>query len=917
MISKQFEGGGEKLNGLSKKKRKHSVRLYERIQLQIKMRDSLLITILGVIIPAMIFGIACVVAERKGSLLISFGVLWILSIIFFLEAIVLFLSCLKGRFLFGKKLRYIYPLVLFFLSIWIIRFDVAIHTELFTVSTVFGGTGLNLFEHVLNSMVHTFQSFSMDEDYSSFLTDGKAFVLSHMQSSTWRTILNWGYGAYCALINVLAALIGGAVLLKILTNAFPGMHLRIMLVLHPNYMTYVFSELNERSVLIAESIYASRSESILVFTDAYTDETEEADVEIRMRAMNIQALCLQDDISILRRLAWGPVKYYLIDNDEKANITSFADFFSRDRHNDFFAVWEKLNSRVEIYVFAESPMLDPMIQKFNKMAGEKDLEIFAKPIDVAEIMSYDLLREYPLYRSLQEKKDPFCSQVNILLIGDTPLVYHFIQNASWCGQFLNPYGEKFPDTDCPVRVHPVFHVLCKDKNAMESYITINLKRLAEKRKETDLTYAEFDVQEGMEKLKTEAFVKDFSGGIDYCLIDTGNDLENLFLAEDLKQRLDLQYLMNGQTTDILCIVRDAELNSVNNQLTGMNAEQPERNIRRYYIGNFAEQYQIDNIEHSGLEVDTLEIHQGRGGQGSWNKLYTNLYNYRSSRASALHYQYRLFSTGVFPDWEGNGKWAEKEYTQDFLQRIMGISVTANKNESMSENIGLSEQQKKYLDLLFWLEKIRWNAYMYGIGYREPTCREMSVFHRQHNSYELHKGNRFSNETLHLHGCLMDLREPIGIPVEKIRDDEQMKKEYDAIRDQMERDFLQTEPFSWAEEKMWPDYLAECYEKYWKNFCLKHEIRMDILDIYSAFRNAKDYKLYDFMQVLILGIDRLKRYLSEDEKEKWAESVVNRLRVLSTKGNYLWRVMQEMVDEYTPKSASAEEPMKSERGGKML
>ena len=902
------------MNGFNKKKRKHSARFYEKLQLQIKMRDSFLLTIMGIIVPVIVLGTACVITERNGSLLISFGILWALSIIFSLEAIVLFLSCLKGSFLFGKKLRYIYPLVLFFLAIWVIRFDVSIHTELFSVAAS-DGAGLNFFEHVLNSMVHAFQSFSMDEDYSSFLTDGKDFVLSHMQAGTWQKVLNWGYGAYCAFINVLAALAGGAVLLKILTNAFPGMHLRIMIVLHPDYTTYVFSELNERSVLIAESIYASRSDCILVFTDAYTDETEEADVEIRMRAMNIQGFCLQDDISILKRLAWGPVKYYLIDNDEKANITSFADFFSRDMNNDFFSVWEKLSSQVEIYVFAESPMLDPMIQKFNKMAGEKSLDIFAKPIDVAEIMSYDLLREYPLYRCLQEKKDPVCTRVNILLVGDTPLIHRFIQNASWCGQFLNPYADKFPNTDRPVRVHPVFHILCQDKDLMETFISTTMNRLAKKRKETSQTYAEFDVREKLDNLRDENFMRGFPEGINYCLIDTGDDLENLFLGEELKRRLDMQFFMTGQTADILCVVRDAELNSINSQLTGINAEQPELNVRRYYVGNFAEQYQIDNIEHSGLEVDAFEIHQGHSGKGTWNDLYTNLYNYRSSKASALHYQYRLFSAGVLPDWEGKGKWAEKQYTQEFLYRILGISLTEDTKEAAAEDPGLSETQIKRLNLLFWLEKNRWNAYMYGIGYREPSCREMAVFHRQHNSYELHKDNKFSNETLHLHGCLMDLKEAIGIPMEKIRDDEQIKQEYDAIREKMERDFQQTEPSSWPEDKMWPDYLEECHERYWKDFCIKHEIQMDILDIYSAFRNGEDYKLYDFKQVPILGIDRLKRYLAENEKAKWSECIADRLGMLAVEGNYLWNIMKLVRDEYAPEKKPTKESAESEQGMK--
>lgn len=896
------------MNTPKQNKRNYNRRGLEGIQLQLKMRDSLLITVIGVLVPVIILSAICIVAEMRGNSFFGFVALGILSFVFFIEAIVIFLSCLKGSFLYGKNLRFIYPLVLFFLAIWVIRFDVALHVNLFEVENVTPKAELNIIEHILNSMVHAFQSFSMDEDYSGFLTAGKGFVLSSIKNGFLQALLSSVYGIYCAAINVLAALAGGAILLKILTNAFPGLHLRLVLSLFSSYTTYVFSELNERSILIAESVHASRPKSILVFTDAYTNESEEADVEIRMRARNIQAFCLQDDINIIKRLAWGPVKYFLIDKDEKANIISFADFFSLEKNNDFFTVWEKLNSQVEIFVFAESTMLDSMIEEFNTITEKKSLRIYAKPIDVDEIMSYDLLREHPLYRSLQEKKDPLCSKVNVLLIGDTPLIKHFIKNACWCGQFLNPYGERFPDTDTPVRVHPAFYILCKDKDNMESFIKINLNKLRYRKKNTELTYAEFEVHEakkGFEVLIEDHFMNSLSGGFNYCLVDTGDDLENLSLSRDLKQRLDIQYLLTEQTADILCMVRDPELNSINNQLTGPNAAKPEKMVRRCYVGSFAEQYQIDNIEHSELEMDTFEIHQAGNEDDLWEDLYKNMYNYRSSRASALHYQYRLFSAGVFPDWEGEGKWSENKYTQNYLYRILEIPMDDKQNKLTVENVEISKQQREYLNLLFWLEKIRWNAYMYSIGYREPTCREMSLFYKKYNSYELHKNREdedeeemmFTKEPLHLHGCLMDLLEPIGIPLEIIKYDNQMKKEYDTIRARMQEDFLKTDPLSWPENKTWPDYLKECYEKYWEEFCIKHGIRLDIIDIFSAFFDDKDYKNYDFSQVPKLGINRLIRHLPEEEREQWLQGAVQQLSALGTEGNYLWNMMNKMAKYY--------------------
>ena len=73
---------------------------------------------------------------------------------------------------------------------------------------------LGIFETIMDSFVHTLQSFSMDEDYTKYVEHGKA-ALSDI------AVCAEVYGIIISILNVMAPILGGAVILDILIGIFP------------------------------------------------------------------------------------------------------------------------------------------------------------------------------------------------------------------------------------------------------------------------------------------------------------------------------------------------------------------------------------------------------------------------------------------------------------------------------------------------------------------------------------------------------------------------------------------------------------------------------------------------------------------------------------------------------------------------
>lgn len=103
---------------------------------------------------------------------------------------------------------------------------------------------LNALEKITNSFLHTLQSFSMNEDYTEYLKYVKRVLNG---DSVWEGVVR----ILSLILTIIAPLVGGAALIEILTGVFP----RVKIKFRPYRSKFVFSELNENSITLAEDIF--------------------------------------------------------------------------------------------------------------------------------------------------------------------------------------------------------------------------------------------------------------------------------------------------------------------------------------------------------------------------------------------------------------------------------------------------------------------------------------------------------------------------------------------------------------------------------------------------------------------------------------------------------------------------------------
>ena len=163
------------------------------------------------------------------------------------------------------------------LSVWCLRYAVGYYS---IITADDAELTLTCWEEICNSLVHALQTFSMDEDYTSYILDGKMMLRQIMGEDTvWQTV----YGLYASALNLIAPVAGGAIIFEILASFFPWFKLWFA---HWAVWKkkYYFSELNQSSLALAKSILSvctnPFTRPIIVFTDVYADFDNEGNTEI-------------------------------------------------------------------------------------------------------------------------------------------------------------------------------------------------------------------------------------------------------------------------------------------------------------------------------------------------------------------------------------------------------------------------------------------------------------------------------------------------------------------------------------------------------------------------------------------------------------------------------------------------------------
>lgn len=688
--------------------------------------------------------------------------------------------------------------VMLFVSLFLLRFSTGTFVNQLIINNAADDELMNVLEGTVSmhwletaarSLVQTLRTFALDEDYAIFHIVSERMSNSVL-SAHW--MLPLVYKAHAAMVTVLAPVAGGAIIFDILTRIFPKLKLWIM----PFWCEfYVFSELNDTSLALAQSIkenFKSNSKinekgsaiikpkrPVIVFTDAYIDKEDEAVSERTASAKSIGAICLTEDIfhirirGYFRRILGSRLNYFLLDEKEENNLHALAML------SEYKNGTRLLDSSV--YLFSNSSSAGEVVRCVNKKlegiygTDNKKLPVI-RVIEGYRNLVYNLLRDVPLYEPLIGRNaNTKEKELNVTIIGSGVIGMQMFLATYWMGQMLdvnlcinvisqekeasfkdrlNLINEDILKTESSVADPEILRIYPASQELAAPYFT--------------LRYEEADVMKGtlFEALSKKQNDSGFSiCQSDYFVVALGSDESNILVANKLRQYIGRALLCDktNRRAIINYVVYDRDI------CRTLNSVQDNPNIYMNAFGNLSDVYNYENVfmaksYGAAVEVNATYISKAfadkKYGRKEMNRFLADEYNYWSSIARGIHIPYKFFSAGaVTSSHIFDGATIATEDPQVLSRYLKKVCIELPFAE---DNLPAVEQREELYYKLTWLEHRRWTAFVRTGGFMTP-CKE------QLDSYAYRSGNKTKEVSLRLHPCLVECDDlPPRIPAVKER-----------------------------------------------------------------------------------------------------------------------------------------------------
>lgn len=189
---------------------------------------------------------------------------------------------------------------------------------------------------------------------------------------------------------------------------------------YKNSDIYIFSEMNERSIALAQDIVSNKQRrQVLVFADVI--EQDNQDVELIEQAKMLGAICFKKDIldigikftrkNFVRKL-------YFIGNNEDENLSQALTLINRKRGS-------KLDTdKLQLYVFSNSANSEALLNSIDNG------NIKVRRINENRNMAFQLIREQPIFQNVK----PEDKKINIAIVGLGGYGEEILKAVCWCGQ---------------------------------------------------------------------------------------------------------------------------------------------------------------------------------------------------------------------------------------------------------------------------------------------------------------------------------------------------------------------------------------------------------------------------------------------------------------------------------------------------
>ncbi len=598
-----------------------------------------------------------------------------------------------------KKINFYALILTTFISVVFLKFPITYFAVKYCSEPIFDEpVGLNTIEIIIDTIIHSLQTFSMDENYTEYIIAAK--TLGKQIGFRWP----WLFGGYTAAVSLLAPAITCTVLFQIISQFFPEIKYHFS----RKKERYFFSELNECSLYLAKSIVDKRKnekkKAMIVFTDVYSDSSNENQSELIGKAKEINAICLKEDLSKIKFRKNKSNTLILIDeiNDNADKMAFINDDKIIKSLGDF-----------SLYVFYTDATQEVIFKNFSseiyeKCDNKKNIDI--RNINSRKNMIYSVLQSYPLYEPLLRKTEN--DNLSVSIVGSGKNGTEMFLNTYWCSQMI---GVK----------NTINIASIESENDFTGKINGLCPELFESSREKSELLRIYDGEE----IYSEPYFKfgyycgdvfncyvsdiTFSNNLklidsDYFFICLGSDNKNIELAERIARKA----TMSGDRKTILYVVSNPEVAKSLNQTSKYK---PSVVVA---VSDLESVYSYDCVFNRKIEELAVEYDK------KYNKLKNSNRNSEAEEKGFLKLQYDLYNNitrGIH-----------------LYYRAFSALKTSNKLKEISDKYKLEEYSDtqrpdysiitEYLDLcekdnfdeicneLAWLEHRRWNADLRSRGY---------------------------------------------------------------------------------------------------------------------------------------------------------------------------------------------------------
>ncbi len=369
---------------------------------------------------------------------------------------------------------------------------------------------------------------------------------------------------------------------------------------------YAFSELNEKSLVLARDIKRNNKNAAIVFTDVF-DDNEENIYELMEQARKIGAVCFKKDILLVnfkRHSAKKPISFFAIGRNETENLNQSLKLIEN----------YKMREDTHLYIFSTKIESELLLTAIDK--GKIKVRRINEVQSLVNRILYE--RGEIIFNSAKEnERGEKC--ISAVVIGMGNHGTEMVKALAWYGQ-MDGYKLEINAFDKEPLAEEKFVALAPELMS-DDYNGVDIEGEAQYK---ITIHPDVDVE-------TITFANKIANitNATYVFVALGNDDVNINTAVNLR--------MYFERMKIHPVVQAVVYNSQQKKaLEGIkNYRGQAYDIE--FVGDIETSYTEKVIIDSELEEDALKRHLKWGEE---EEFWTYEYNYRSSMASAIHMKAR-------------------------------------------------------------------------------------------------------------------------------------------------------------------------------------------------------------------------------------------------------------------------------------